>query len=121
MSKLKEKIVITGGAGLIGSYLAEILVQKNYDVTVIDDFSIGQLKNLIKIKNKVLINGDLKIRTFVEFFNGFDHIYHLASRAYGIGFSEKSLNLLLHNETITNNLLEVFKKLKPKNTSCKFL
>ena len=118
MSKIKkEKIVITGGAGLIGSYLAEILVQKNYDVTVIDDFSTGQLKNLINIKNKVnIIKGNLEDKNFCKnAFNGFDHIYHLASRAYGIGFSEKNhLNLLIHNETITNNLLEVFKKLKPK-------
>ena len=92
MNKIKkEKIVITGGAGLIGSYLAEILVQKNYDVTVIDDFSTGQLKNLINIKNKVnIIKGNLEDKNFCKnAFNGFDHIYHLASRAYGIGLVKK--------------------------------
>ena len=38
------------------------------------------------------------------------HIYHLASRAYGVGYSNSHhLEMLLHNEKITNNLLEALK------------
>ena len=44
------------------------------------------------------------------------NIYHLASRAYGIGYSSKNhIETLLHNEKITNNLVEVFTESKPEN------
>ena len=43
-------------------------------------------------------------------------IYHLASRAYGVGYSSKNhIETLIHNEKITNNLLEVFERNKPKD------
>ena len=51
----KEKMLVLGGAGLIGSYLVEKLVEKKYEIMVIDDFSKGQMKNLKKFKNKIKI------------------------------------------------------------------
>ena len=60
-SKIKKKIIVTGGAGLIGSYLTELLSQKNNEVTVIDDFSTGEIKHLSKIKNKIkILEGNLE-------------------------------------------------------------
>ena len=53
-SKIK-KIAVLGGAGLIGSYLAEHLVSKGHKVVVIDDFSKGKIENLAKIKHKIKI------------------------------------------------------------------
>ena len=50
MNKKKKKVLVLGGAGLIGSYLVEKLVKEKYKVLVIDDFSKGQLKNLKNIK-----------------------------------------------------------------------
>ena len=41
VSKIK-KIAVLGGAGLIGSYLTELLVNKGHKVVVIDDFSKGK-------------------------------------------------------------------------------
>jgi UDP-glucose 4-epimerase len=53
-----KKIIITGGAGFIGSHLAEHLLQKKNKITIIDNFSTGNLNNIKQIKNKVkVVNG----------------------------------------------------------------
>ena len=44
------KILVTGGAGFIGSHLCERLVQDGHSVTVIDNFSTGSASNLINLK-----------------------------------------------------------------------
>lgn len=43
---MKERVLITGGAGFIGSHLCDRLVHSGYSVTVIDDLSTGQVKNI---------------------------------------------------------------------------
>ena len=47
-----KKVIVTGGAGFIGSHLVEGLVRKNYKVTVLDNLSTGNLKNLSLVKKK---------------------------------------------------------------------
>ena len=49
----KEVVAVTGGAGLIGSYLVDLLVEEGYKV-VIDDFSKGSIQNLNKNLNKLI-------------------------------------------------------------------
>ena len=49
------RAIVTGGAGFIGSHIAELLVNKNYEVTIIDNFATGRLENLNKIKNRIKI------------------------------------------------------------------
>ncbi|MBM4230242.1 MAG: NAD-dependent epimerase/dehydratase family protein [Gammaproteobacteria bacterium] len=75
--------LITGGAGFVGSHLAERLVSNGYNVTVLDDLTTGSVKNLENIlnnKNLKLYIGraqdeDLLNRLVSES----DHVYHLAS------------------------------------------
>jgi UDP-glucose 4-epimerase len=43
---VKENILVTGGAGFIGSHLCELLVHKGYRVVAIDDLSTGRLENI---------------------------------------------------------------------------
>ena len=120
VSKIK-KIAVLGGAGLIGSYLTELLVSKGHKVVVIDDFSKGKKENLKKIENQIDIryidlenkknlHNDLKdCRIF----------FHLASRAYGIGYSKNNHSkILLHNERITNNLISSLSKIKIEYFQC---
>ena len=46
------KVIILGGAGFIGSNLAEYLLKKKYEVTIIDNLSTGRLENIFDIKKK---------------------------------------------------------------------
>ena len=57
-----EKILITGGAGYIGSILASNLIKKNYEITVFDNFLYNQtsLLDLCRNKNFKVINGDVR-------------------------------------------------------------
>ena len=48
------KIIVTGGAGFIGSHLVDKLVEYSHDVIVLDNLKTGQLKNISNIQNKIL-------------------------------------------------------------------
>ena len=51
---IKKKVIVTGGAGFIGSHLVELLVKNNYSVIVIDNLITGRLANLKKVKTNTL-------------------------------------------------------------------
>ena len=56
---MKKLIVITGGAGFVGSNLIEILLKKtNFSIISLDNYSSGTKKNHIKNKRIKYINGD---------------------------------------------------------------
>jgi UDP-glucose 4-epimerase len=55
------KMLVTGGAGFIGSNLAETLVKKGHEVIVLDNFFLGREQNLRTIRNKItLVKGDIR-------------------------------------------------------------
>ena len=56
---MKKIILITGGCGFIGSNLSEYLHKKNYKIIVIDDLSIGNIKNLFSLKKIQFIKKDI--------------------------------------------------------------
>jgi UDP-glucose 4-epimerase len=110
MRLMGKNVVVTGGAGLIGSYLVEHLVERGARVVVADDFSKGRRHHLAGVVDLITIReGDLEqTAAMARALDGADVVFHLASRAYGIGYSSQNhLALLAHNERITNNLLDV--------------
>lgn len=75
--------LITGGAGFIGSTLANYLSNEN-SVVVIDDLSMGKKDNLVKNSNLKFINGSVtnkEVMSDVLINNNFDYIFHLAAIA----------------------------------------
>ena len=76
-------ILITGGAGFIGSHLVERLVKKNNRITVIDNLSTGRLENIKNVLHKItFIKKDIsKINNIRKYFKGIDRVFHLAALA----------------------------------------
>ena len=61
------KILVTGGAGFIGSHITEYLVQRGDDVTVLDNLNTGRKENLAKINDKInFVNGDIRDSQLLE-------------------------------------------------------
>lgn len=75
------RYIITGGAGFIGSHLAEELVRKKKKVVVIDNLSTGNLNNLVAIRHKIkFIKGDiLNFKLLKETIKKDDIIFHQAA------------------------------------------
>ena len=53
------KILVTGGAGFIGSHVCEKLFSQNHEIIVLDDLSTGDLANLSAMKNQILFFHEL--------------------------------------------------------------
>ena len=58
-----KTVLITGGAGFIGSHLVDLLLKKNFKVVVIDDLSNGKIKNIQHNLDKIRF---LKISIYVS-------------------------------------------------------
>jgi len=74
------RILVTGGAGFIGSHLVDALIKKNHHVTVADDLSVGKSKfvNSKAAFCKVKIQSPLLKMIFKK--GKFDYVYHLAAQ-----------------------------------------
>ncbi|MDD5750773.1 MAG: SDR family oxidoreductase [Candidatus Pacebacteria bacterium] len=85
------KILITGGAGFIGSNLAEKLVAGGQEVSVLDNLATGRLDNIEKIGKQIkFIKGDIRdADSLREHFKGIDYVFHLAALP-GVLFSVKN-------------------------------
>ncbi len=88
-------ILITGGAGFIGSHLAEKLVNEGHEVTVIDNLCTGNPENIASImkrKNFRFIQHDISKPVFFD--RKIDQIYHLASPASPIDYLKLPIQTL---------------------------
>ncbi|TRO47900.1 NAD-dependent epimerase/dehydratase family protein [Candidatus Bathyarchaeota archaeon] len=82
----KKRILITGGAGFIGSHLAEDLVKSGYSVKIIDDFSTGNVNNILGLfnyKNFKMIRGSITDKELLtKAVSNVDAIFHLAAQIH---------------------------------------
>jgi UDP-N-acetylglucosamine 4-epimerase len=78
-----KKIVVTGGAGFIGSNLCEVLLEKKNKVICLDNFATGKRENLthlLKNPNFKLIEGDIRsLEDCVKATTGVDYVLHQAA------------------------------------------
>ncbi len=77
------KVLITGGAGFIGSHLSEAILKRGHDVTVIDDLSTGKLDNVAHVRAfpnfKLVIETIMNENVMDRLVSECDVIFHLAS------------------------------------------
>ncbi|OGH21852.1 MAG: hypothetical protein A3F31_05055 [Candidatus Levybacteria bacterium RIFCSPHIGHO2_12_FULL_38_12] len=90
-----KQVLVTGGAGFIGSNLVRALLAKNNSVLVVDNFSVGSINNLKDVKankNLKVINADiLHKRTMESLTKGIDVIFHLAVVCLRVSFKDPFL------------------------------
>ncbi len=77
-----QRVLVTGGAGFIGSNLAEVLAEEN-EVVILDDLSTGSMENIkgfLKRKNVKLIRGSITDMGLLQrSLEGVDYVFHLAA------------------------------------------
>jgi len=104
------QILVTGGAGFIGSHLCEKLAEDGHKVTAIDDFSTGRASNLEKLKdskNFSMVEGSIlnssQLNPLIE---ESDYIFHLAAAVGVFNIVNNPIASLLTNIRGTENVLE---------------
>ena len=75
------KILVTGGAGFIGSHIVEYLVQRGNNVIVLDNLSNGKMQNMSKVSDDInFVNGDVRDCNLVEqLVKDVDGVFHEAA------------------------------------------
>lgn len=74
------KILVTGGAGFVGSHLVRDMLEGGIDVVVLDNFSTGKRENLPHHRNLTIVQGDVANLADVEkAMQGCDNVVHLAA------------------------------------------
>jgi UDP-glucose 4-epimerase len=95
-----QKVLVTGGAGFIGSHVADDLIKLGYDVTVIDDLSGGFSENVPE--KATFIQGSINDVLFINSLfeeNKFDYIFHLAA------YAAEGLSHFIKRFNYNNNLI----------------
>lgn len=105
--------IVTGGAGFIGSYMVDKLLNENYKVRIIDNFSGGHEKNLrhIKSNNLSVLREDIcKLNHDDSIFKEVDVIFHFAGLGDVVPSIEKPIDYFNVNVQGTVNLLSATKQ-----------
>jgi UDP-glucose 4-epimerase len=116
-----SRILVTGGAGFIGSHLVDRLMEQNAFVRVVDNLSSGKEENIKKHMTKSnfgFLNGDLKDVTVVEeALEGVEMVFHLAANPeVRVDKADPSIHFR-ENLLVTFNLLQAMRK----SNSAKFI
>ena len=111
---MAKVILVTGGAGFIGSHLCKRLLESGNKVICLDNFFTGNKKNIEELANNPnfkLIERDVIIPVFLE---PVDEIYHLACPASPVRYQFNPVETVRTNVVGTINMLELAKNCKAK-------
>ncbi len=109
-----KKILVTGGAGFIGSHLCEKLLDKGYEVICVDNLSTGSksnIKHLLANPRFKFIEHDICLLMHIEEVN---EIYNLACPASPVHYQNDPIYTLQTSVIGSINMLEVARKLNAK-------
>lgn len=110
---MKKRILITGGAGFIGSHLCEKLLNESNEVICVDNFFTGSKQNIIHLLDNPyfeIIRHDITLPLYVEV----DEIYNLACPASPIYYSFDPIQTTKTSVMGAINMLGLAKRLKIK-------
>lgn len=123
----KKHVLITGGAGLIGSHLCDVLIDKGYLVTCVDNFITGRRENIAHLasnKNFKFVKADASLPPSSYQLShdrrsgkgrpatSYQYIFHLASPASPRGYMDHPIETYKVNSFGTDYLLKFAKKQK---------
>ncbi|HYA86798.1 MAG TPA: UDP-glucuronic acid decarboxylase family protein [Nitrospirota bacterium] len=107
------RILVTGGAGFLGSHLCERLLEAGDEVLCLDNFFTGRKKNVQHLMNRPyfeLIRHDVTLPILLEV----DRIYHLACPASPIHYQYNAIKTIKANVLGTINMLGMAKRVKAR-------
>ena len=110
---VSKKVLVTGGAGFLGSHLCEKLLGEGYDVTCMDNFLTGRMENIEHLLGKP--NFTFKkhdVTTYIEVKGGLDYVMHFASPASPIDYLQHPIHTLKVGALGTYNSLGLAKDKK---------
>lgn len=102
-----KNVLVTGGAGFIGSHVVENLVKRFANVTVLDNFSNGNQENLSTVKRKIkLIKGNIQdMKISQNACRNQDVVLNLAAKVGGIEYNRIHQGTMLFNNLITSSVM----------------
>lgn len=103
LNKIK-KVIVTGGAGFIGSHLTDALINEGFDVVVLDNLSTGKKAHVNK-KAKFVKVDIRNLKKIKPYFKGADLVFHLAARARIQPSIKDPVSTFEHNVNGTLNVL----------------
>lgn len=110
---VKKKVLVTGGAGFLGSHLCERLLKDGNEVVCLDNYFTGQKQNIISLLNNPyfeLIRHDVTMPFFIEV----DEIYNLACPASPIHYQYNAIKTVKTSVMGAINMLGLAKRIKAK-------
>lgn len=107
---MPKRVLVTGGAGFIGSHLVERLLHDGHEVSVLDNFSTGCIENLSHLSGHARLHieeGDVTdSRLLAELLQSIDWVFHLAALADIVPSVTKPLDYYRANVTGTATIVE---------------
>ncbi|TMM01010.1 MAG: NAD-dependent epimerase/dehydratase family protein [Actinobacteria bacterium] len=109
-AEAQKSVLITGGAGFIGSHLSELLLEQGWEVFVLDDLSTGSERNVAHLRERrdfhLIVDSVLKSSVVNELVHRCDVVFHLAA-AVGVRLIvEEPVHTLVTNIQGTENVLD---------------
>ena len=107
---MKRRVLVTGGAGFIGSHLVERLLEEGHEVIVLDNFSTGRPQNLALLAGSVRLQVEqvdvADYKAIQPFFVGAQWVFHLAALADIVPSIQRPLDYHHSNVNGTVSVLE---------------